>query len=59
MIRWIDMIDPVYTLVRLAGLDPDETEIHSISILDQHLIVRYIENGNIKFVSQPYYLEEE
>jgi hypothetical protein len=53
-IRWIDMIDPVYTLVRLVGLDPEEIEIDSISIMDHRLIVRYMDNGNQHFVSMPY-----
>jgi hypothetical protein len=53
-IRWIDMIDPVYTLVRLVGLDPEKIEIDSISIMDHRLIVRYIENGSQHFVSLPY-----
>lgn len=48
------MIDPVYTLVRLVGLDPEKIEIDSISIMDHRLIVRYIENGSQHFVSLPY-----
>ena len=53
-VRWIDMVDPVYTLVRLVGLDPDATDLHSISIMDQHLIVRYFEDGIQKFINLPY-----
>jgi hypothetical protein len=48
------MIDPVYTLIRLAGLDPEEVELEGISILDNRLIVRYIDNGSHRFVSVPY-----
>jgi hypothetical protein len=51
------MIDPVYTLVRLVGLDPEEIEIDSISIMDHRLIVRYLDNGNQHFVSMPYEVE--
>ena len=42
--RWIDMIDPVYTLVRIAGLDPELINITSIFIGDQMLIVRYLDD---------------
>jgi coenzyme F420-reducing hydrogenase delta subunit len=55
-IRWTDMVDSVYTLVRLVGLDPEKIDIDSISIMDHRLIVRYIENGSQKFVSLPYEL---
>jgi hypothetical protein len=55
-IRWTDMIDSVYTLARLVGLDPENIDIDSISIMDHRLIVRYIESGNQKFVSLPYEL---
>ena len=33
--RWIDMIDPVYTLVRISGLDPESVNITSIFVGDQ------------------------
>ena len=55
MIRWIDMIDPVYTLALLAGVDPEINDITSISIQDQRLIVRFIEpSGKHDFVSVEY-----
>lgn len=57
-IRWIDMIDPVYTLALLAGVDPEINTITSISIQDQRLIVRYTdENGKHDFSSVEYDLE--
>jgi hypothetical protein len=31
MIRWTDMVDPVYTLCQVAGVDPDENEITFIA----------------------------
>ncbi len=54
-IRWIDMIDPVYTLALLAGVDPEINTITSISIQDQRLIVRYVDtNGKHDFSSVEY-----
>lgn len=54
-IRWIDMIDPVYTLALLAGVDPELNSITSISIQDQRLIVRYVDaNGKHDFSSVEY-----
>jgi hypothetical protein len=54
-IRWIDMIDPVYTLALLAGVDPELNTITSISIQDDRLIVRYTdENGKHDFSSVEY-----
>jgi hypothetical protein len=53
-VRWIDMIEPVYELVRLVGLDPEEIDIDSIFIADHRLIVRYIKDGRQYFVSLPY-----
>lgn len=40
-VRWIDMIDPVYTLSKLAGIDPDINEIHLIKITKEKLVVVY------------------
>lgn len=55
MIRLTDMIDPVYTLATIAGLDPEEVRITSINIGDHTLIVRYIDkDGVARHVSQPY-----
>ena len=53
-IRWIDMVDPVYTLARLVDIDPDEVQITGISIMMNRLIIYYEENGNKKYVSKPY-----
>lgn len=41
MIRWTDMVDPVYTLARLADVDPDAVEIVGITILQHRLIIYY------------------
>jgi hypothetical protein len=55
MIRWIDMIDPVYTLALLAGVDPEVNDITSISIQDRRLIVRYTDpDGKHDFSSVEY-----
>lgn len=55
MIRWIDMVDPVYTLCNLAGVDPDENEITGIAIHSHNLIVWYIDaNGVRRHVSKRY-----
>lgn len=55
MIRWTDMIDPVYTLVSLAGLDPDTTKIDGIAIQNKRLIVWYTdEQGASRHVSKEY-----
>jgi len=58
MIRWIDMIDPVYTLALLAGVDPDENDIISIFIADKALVVRYRDpQGAYRHVTKPYNLD--
>lgn len=44
LIKWIDMIDPIYTLCALAGVDTDANNITGISINDNHIIVWYIDN---------------
>lgn len=55
MIKWIDMIDPVYTLVRMCDLDPESITITSIFIGEHMLIIRYLdENGVLRHVSQKY-----
>jgi hypothetical protein len=46
-IRWIDMIDPIYTLAKLAGIDPDVTKISGISVMDNYLVVWYFDEKNI------------
>lgn len=49
------MIDPVYTLVSLAGLDPDTTKIDGIAIQNKRLIVWYTdEQGASRHVSKEY-----
>ena len=53
-IRWIDMIDPVYTLARLVGLEPEKIDIESIIIMSQRLIIRYSCDGKSDFISVPY-----
>ena len=53
-VRWVDMVDPVYTLARLVDIDPDEVKIAGIAIMMNRLIVYYEENGNQRYVSKPY-----
>lgn len=58
MIRWFDMIDPVYTLAALAGVDVENCDITGIVIQDKRLIVYYKdENGRSHFVSKAFDLE--
>lgn len=58
MIRWFDMIDPVYTLAALAGVDVEFYDITGIVIQDSRLIVYYRdENGRNYFVSKEFDLE--
>lgn len=46
-VRWVDMIDPVYTLARLAGIDADVTDITGISVMDSYLVVWYYDDKKI------------
>lgn len=49
------MIDSVYTLAQLAGVDPDENEITGINIIQQRLIIYYkTKDGATTYVSKPY-----
>jgi hypothetical protein len=41
MIKWTDMIDPIYTLVNLVEIDPNEVKVVGISIMDTHMSVWY------------------
>jgi len=43
-IRWIDMVDPIYTLCDLAGVDAEVNKITGISINDNNIIVWYTDN---------------
>jgi hypothetical protein len=57
MIRWTDMVDPVYSLSVLAGIDPETNTITGINIQQNHLIVYYTNsNGSNMFVSKEYEL---
>ena len=57
MIRWTDMVDPVYSLSVLAGIDPETNTITGINIQHNHLIVYYTNsNGSNMFVSKEYEL---
>ena len=47
MIRWIDMVDPVYTLAKLAGVDPDELRITGIIVMDNHMSIWYQDEKGI------------
>lgn len=56
-VRWIDMVDPVYTLCKLAGVDPDENNINGIAVYNHSLIVWYVdENGVHRHASRRYEL---
>jgi hypothetical protein len=46
-IRWIDMVDPIYTLARLTDIDPDIVNIYGISVMDNSLIVWYYDENNV------------
>ena len=49
------MMDPVYTLARLAGIDPDEVDVSGITILQNRLIVYYkTESGAENYVSKKF-----
>ena len=57
MIRWMDMIYPVYSLSLLAGIDPETNTITGINIQQNHLIVYYTNsNGSKMFTSKEYEL---
>ena len=58
MIKWYDMMDSVYTLVSLVGLDPDTTDIRSINIANDRLTVWYRdEEGKMRSAYEKYDLE--
>jgi uncharacterized protein YccT (UPF0319 family) len=48
VIRWIDMVDPVYTLCQLVGVDPDENDIRSINIANDRLTIWYNDADGIR-----------
>ena len=55
-VKWIDMVDPIYTLVKLAGV-PDNSKIDGVSIQDMHLIVWYTDElGASRHISKRYEL---
>jgi hypothetical protein len=57
-VRWTDMVDPVYTLALLAGIDPEHNSITGINIQNNRLIVYYNEpNGNSNFISKEYRID--
>lgn len=45
-IRWIDMIDPIYTLARLVDIDPTELKITGIWVMDNFLTIYYNDEKN-------------
>lgn len=56
-IRWIDMVDPIYTLCALAEVDTDVNNITGISITDNHMIIWYTDvNGAPRHTSRVYRL---
>jgi hypothetical protein len=40
-IRWIDMIDPVYTLANLCSIDPENNHITGIMISQKSMTIWY------------------
>lgn len=60
MIRWIDMIDPVYTLALLAGVDPDKDDLTGINIGNRSLTIYWKDPSGIRrHKTVPYILESE
>lgn len=41
------MVDPVYTLAKLAGVDPDELKVTGIIIMDNHMSIWYQDEKGI------------
>lgn len=57
-VRWIDMIDPVYTLAQIAGVDPDRNILTSIMVLDHMLTIGYIDmDGIVRTATVRYILD--
>jgi hypothetical protein len=56
-VRWIDMIDPIYTLCALAEVDTDVNNITGISIVHNRIIIWYIDSvGTARHISKGYSL---
>jgi hypothetical protein len=54
-VRWIDMVDPIYTLCALAGVDTDVNNITGMSINDNRIIIWHIDvNGAPRHTSKVY-----
>ena len=58
MIRWIDMIDPVYTLALLAGVDPDNNDLTGINIGNSSLTVYWKDSSQVRRHKTVSYLKE-
>jgi hypothetical protein len=51
------MVDPIYTLCALAGIDTDDNDITGISIINNHMIIWYTDiDGAPRHVSKLYRL---
>ena len=56
-VRWIDMVDPIYTLCALAEVDTDVNNITGISIVHNRMIIWYIDSfGAVRHISKGYSL---
>lgn len=54
-VRWIDMVDPIYTLCALVGVDTDVNNITGISISENHIIVWYTDSvGTARHTTKQY-----
>ena len=54
-VRWIDMVDPIYTLCALAGVDTDVSNINGISINENHITVWYTDSvGTARHTTKQY-----
>ena len=54
-VRWIDMVDPIYTLCALVGVDTDVNNITGISISENHIIVWYTDSvGTTRHTTKQY-----
>jgi hypothetical protein len=56
-VKWINMVDSIYTLCALAGVDTDVNNVTGISIVHNRIIVWYIDNlGTARHISKGYSL---
>jgi hypothetical protein len=54
-VKWIDMVDSIYTLCALAGVDTNVNNITGISIVHNRIIIWYIDSvGTARHISKGY-----